>query len=204
MKTKLLILALLLSLSTVAAAEGFSHEVHVTDMEMDCAACHPSFSTRAVMPTVESCTDCHEPEDVAASVVESPLSHFGDYRHEHAFDATASTGECAFCHSASEDCILCHQGENLDFLSHDRNHRYNHALDALKGTENCFVCHGDQNYCNDCHMSEGMRPISHIGIPNFGAGEVHGEEASKDLESCIACHDGPEPPSACIGCHPEE
>ena len=201
MKTNLLILALLLSLSSVAAAGGFSHEVHVTDMEMACVACHPAFSTRAVMPTVESCTDCHEAEDVAAVLVVSPLSHFGDYRHEHAFDATASTGDCAFCHGASEDCVLCHQGENLDFLSHDRNHRYNHALDALKGTENCYACHGDQDYCNSCHLAEGVQPANHF-MDSFLSGDVHGQAARDDLESCMLCHDGPEPTGSCASCHP--
>ena len=203
MKKNLLPLILILSLAAAASALDFSHEVHVTDSEMECAACHPSFTTRAVMPEIGACLDCHEPEDVAAALTPSPLSHFGDYRHEHAFDASANTGDCAFCHSESEECILCHHGENLDFLAHDRNHRYNHALDALKGIEDCMVCHADQSYCNGCHLSEGVKPASHF-LGNFSTSTEHSAAAREDIESCILCHGGPTVPPSCSGtaCHP--
>jgi len=200
MKKKLGIALFALLLAVPVLAQEFSHEIHVVENEMSCVECHPAITRGATMPKLSVCLDCHD-EDIAASYGASPTSHFGDFQHEHQFMARASSGECALCHGQSDDCSFCHHGENVDFLAHDRNHRYLHALDARKGTENCYSCHGSQDYCNGCHLDAGVKPVSHFE-EGFGYGVNHALAAEEDLESCVMCHDGPEPPGECIGCHP--
>lgn len=184
-----------------AMAQEFSHEIHVIDSEMACADCHSTATRTATMPDRALCLDCHdEDEGVDATFGPAPDSHFGDYRHEHQFAVHMGTGDCTLCHRESEDCSRCHQGENVDFLSHDRNHRYLHGLDARMGTEDCFSCHASQDYCNSCHLAEGVKPANHF-VEGFVAPGGHTSAAREDIQSCIMCHDGAEPPGKCALCH---
>ncbi|MBC8366476.1 hypothetical protein H8E52_03615 [bacterium] len=199
MKKNLSITFIALLLAVPVLAMEFSHELHVVENEMGCVACHPAITRGAAMPNLTVCLDCHD-DEIGASFGETPRSHFGDYRFEHQFHARMSSGECVLCHNESEDCTFCHHGENVDFLSHDRNHRYNHSLDAMKGTESCYSCHGSQDYCNVCHLAEGIKPASHFEA-GFGGAGGHTDAARADVQSCIMCHDGPEPPPNCAICH---
>ncbi len=200
MKKNLSIAFIALLLALPALAAEFPHELHVIDNEMSCVDCHPAIARGASMPSPAACLDCHEEDEGIDFAYENPTSHFGDYRFEHQFHARMSTGECVLCHNESEDCTFCHHGENVDFLSHDRNHRYTHALDAMKGTENCYSCHGGEQYCNGCHLAEGVKPASHFES-GFGGAGGHTDAARMDIQSCIMCHNEPEPVGSCASCH---
>jgi hypothetical protein len=97
---------------------------------------------------------------------------------------------------------------------HDLNYRFTHSLDAIGKESECLTCHGHQTFCSDCHESEGdpaqFKPAWHGG-PGWGAvpggvgsgGGRHAEMASRDIETCAACHEvtlsGTDP--ACLTCH---
>lgn len=182
----------------------FDHDIHTVDAELECVTCHPGMAGGlphlALMPEASICLECHD-EDVLVSLPEHPTSHAGDYRHQHQFDTRSGGTDCTLCHLESEDCSVCHHGENVDFLSHDRNWLYTHAVTGLKGTEDCASCHEVDSYCTGCHVDFGAEPGSHLSS-NWAplSGGRHAVEGRADLGSCMLCHDGLSP-ALCSGCH---
>lgn len=200
-RTAITIIATLFILAAPALGTAtFDHQVHEEDAELSCQDCHiqddGGIPRAALMPAPSICLDCHE-EDILASLPTKPYSHEGDYRHGHQFSAREATGDCALCHRDSEDCTLCHHGENVDFLAHGRNFLYEHALTRLKGVEDCASCHDTRSFCTDCHTQFGVEPGDHQSGNWNGGGHI--SAAKEDLNSCLQCHDGPEP--VCTTCH---
>jgi hypothetical protein len=202
-----LLTLMVLTVPLALAQTEFDHEVHGDDAEMVCADCHSAkgggLPHVALMPAGTTCLDCHD-EEILSALPERPLSHLGDYRVGHQFDASGSDGDCTLCHLESESCTMCHHGENVDFLAHDRNWLYEHPLISNKGLEDCATCHDTESYCTDCHVGLGIKPANHLA-PGWSQpsapGGIHADEGRSDLGSCTLCHDGLSP-GICAGCHP--
>jgi hypothetical protein len=97
---------------------------------------------------------------------------------------------------------------------HDLNYRFTHGIDAKARQSECMTCHEPQSFCAECHAAggninqAGFRPASHnvAGFTTIGLGSgggLHAEEAKRDIESCISCHDVEGQDPTCMTCHTE-
>ena len=97
---------------------------------------------------------------------------------------------------------------------HDLNYRFTHGIDAKARQSECMTCHEPQTFCADCHVTGGninqarFRPATHdvAGFTTIGSGSgggLHAEEAKRDIESCISCHDVEGQDPTCMTCHTE-
>jgi hypothetical protein len=95
---------------------------------------------------------------------------------------------------------------------HTLNYRFSHGVDARARQAECSTCHEVQNFCVECHQAGGninqvkFKPASHnvAGFTTLGAGTgggLHAEEAKRDMESCIGCHDVEGQDPTCLTCH---
>jgi c(7)-type cytochrome triheme protein len=97
---------------------------------------------------------------------------------------------------------------------HDLNYRFTHGIDARSKQTECGSCHSTQTFCADCHKAGGnisqgtFKPKSH-SVPGFttlglgSGGGLHAEEARRDIESCMSCHDVEGRDPTCMTCHLE-
>jgi len=97
---------------------------------------------------------------------------------------------------------------------HELNYRFTHGIDAKSRQADCASCHSAQTFCADCHQAGGnitqgsFKPASH-SLPGFttlgfgSGGGLHAEEARRDMESCISCHDVERRDPTCMTCHTE-
>ncbi len=95
---------------------------------------------------------------------------------------------------------------------HELNYRFTHGIDAKARQAECQSCHAVQTFCAECHNAGGnitqikFKPASH-SVPGFttlgrgSGGGLHAEEARRDMESCIACHDVEGQDPTCMTCH---
>lgn len=95
---------------------------------------------------------------------------------------------------------------------HELNYRFTHGIDAKSRQSDCQSCHSVQTFCAECHSAGGnitqlkFKPSSH-SIPGFtmlgrgSGGGLHAEEARRDMESCISCHDVEGKDPTCMTCH---
>jgi len=95
---------------------------------------------------------------------------------------------------------------------HDLNYRLTHGIDAKARAADCATCHDTQDFCVTCHQAGGninqfkFKPPSH-NVPGFATigkgsgGGLHAEEARRDMESCVGCHDVPGQDPICMTCH---
>jgi c(7)-type cytochrome triheme protein len=97
---------------------------------------------------------------------------------------------------------------------HELNYRFTHGIDARSKQTDCESCHSAETFCAQCHQAGGnisqgtFKPKSH-GVPGFttigrgSGGGVHAEEARRDIESCVSCHDVEGRDPSCMTCHLE-
>ncbi len=95
---------------------------------------------------------------------------------------------------------------------HELNYRFTHGIDARSKQTDCSSCHSLETFCAECHQAGGnvtqgtFKPKSHM-VPGFttvgrgSGGGVHAEEARRDLESCVGCHDVEGRDPTCMTCH---
>jgi hypothetical protein len=95
---------------------------------------------------------------------------------------------------------------------HELNYRFTHGIDARSKQTECASCHSLETFCAECHQAGGnisqgvFKPKSHM-VPGFttigrgSGGGVHAEEARRDLESCVSCHDVEGRDPTCLTCH---
>ena len=95
---------------------------------------------------------------------------------------------------------------------HELNYRFSHGVDARSKQTDCSSCHSSETFCAQCHQAGGnitqgtFKPKSH-GVPGFttigrgSGGGVHAEEARRDIESCVSCHDVEGRDPTCMTCH---
>lgn len=97
---------------------------------------------------------------------------------------------------------------------HDLNYRFTHGVDARSRQSECASCHDQREFCSQCHQAGGnitqahFKPASHM-VPGFvtlghgSGGGLHAEEARRDMETCISCHDVEGQDATCLVCHAE-
>jgi len=136
----------------------------------------------SVCASESSCVNCH-----------GAVAHGDAVRVRRVFTMES----CTACHQrakATLACDSCHsahtQGERLERgpwqVTHGSQWAKTHGLGSL---QSCGVCH-PADYCVRCHGTALPHPI--------GFGQSHGEEALRDLDACVACH---ETETLCTPCH---
>lgn len=97
---------------------------------------------------------------------------------------------------------------------HELNYRFTHGIDAKARQSDCASCHVQETFCAECHQAGGnitqlkFKPASHAvpGYTTLGfgtGGGLHAEEARRDLESCMSCHNVEGADPTCMTCHTE-
>jgi hypothetical protein len=162
----------------------FSHMLHIEDIGVDCASCHPSTAESKLaadknLPTHDECFECH--------------------------DGDTAGDECEKCHVDPD--------EPVELPNPSREYKFNHKLHQEKlGEESCVQCHPGLNEaefaeaanmppmtkCTECHdnssapqMCEAchtkvrtLRPVSHI--PTWM--NRHDDAVRSSTEDCASCH----------------
>lgn len=229
----LICLALLLAFQVQAADDDatmtFSHQLHIDGMEMGCLDCHGNAveseqATDNLMPDMDSCYGCHEPEDISdLSSVLKDTEYIGNFSHAihadednclncHAgVEAKEYVGEpyhlptresCGQCHAPvdfaeqEDQCYTCHQqGLNLKPESHALNWTATHGL-GVDFSEDCSHCH-QEYYCTTCHEGDNLDHEVHPFNYKF----THGMWARANKDNCLTCH---QEFAFCIDCHQTE
>ncbi len=180
---------------------SFSHRQHVTELEMNCVACHKDLDgqDRPSLPSEALCQLCHrridseKPEPERASVffvdgVHQPLNVLSvdpevRFSHKAHLDVV---GSCTSCHEgireserlgpgdqiAMADCIDCHQ--------------------RVAAPEGCAVCH--------TQVDEQWQPENHERLWDKLHGSVARNPSEVLTERCSMCHTE----STCVTCHQSE
>jgi hypothetical protein len=166
----------------------FNHKVHV-DRKIRCIDCHGDLlarkvglATRAELPRMTLCFDCHE-KSKSRSATKCTTCHLGEaggrmktdlpegklvpsgvlrgdahdlrFRTEHARIAKTDEAYCGSCHE-KEFCVDCHDGvvKPLDF--HGNDYVTLHPIDARRNNPDCSACHRAQTFCTGCHGRVGV------------------------------------------------
>ncbi len=129
----------------------FNHNLHVTEVEMDCSDCHRYVITnrKATLPDKDICLDCHS-EAIGESVEEQRLIallesdrefnwqrvyvlpehvYFSHFRH-----VTLGQVSCQECHGDMKKLVSPPEKPAVDIIDMD----------------NCMDCHEDRQVNNDC------------------------------------------------------
>jgi hypothetical protein len=156
-----------------------------------CVDCHND------MQQVDYCYQCHaQQEDL------KPTDHQLTWTHAHGIASQTQEAACQMCHHENQ-CLDCHEGDNLDRQVHPLNYKFNHALSAKGNKDNCYTCHENYSFCIDCHRQELVMPRTHAsaGWSNLNTGGRHARAAKLDLDSCLSCHSGTGDEPICAQCH---
>ena len=227
-KIKFLFLAILLisAWNAMAGKEKseliFSHKMHVMENEMECSACHAEAEssmkgTDNLMPTMESCGNCHDIESteecgICHSDTENPRNvprvdnYFPNFSHRMHLEAEMN---CDHCHAGivnkdyvepyllpqMEDCQNCHTQRKVKPKSHLPNYQHTHG-DAVRAgnlQQTCNMCH-KVRYCQMCHEGDNLDRLTHP--LNYGV--THSLDARGRERDCNVCHTER---AFCIECH---
>ncbi len=166
----------------------FPHDAHLAK-KIPCDRCHGELgkvglATRAQLPKMETCLDCHHPGGDAsgdcrtchltevdgatllktlpggARLVPEPGNPFGvahgpRYEREHGAQALAASEVCAACHAQSE-CLACHDAGTKNLKYHPNDWLTLHPVPAKHGALACQSCHNHQQFCAECHERSGV------------------------------------------------
>jgi len=194
----------------------FPHAKH-TSQNLDCATCHSGVATSENifdkhLPAMATCTYCHNDMEqadycyVCHTTREdlTPKDHRLDWVKAHGV-ASQTSDDCKMCH-VDNQCLDCHQQDNLDHKVHPLNFRHNHSLWAKGNKDNCYTCHEELSYCVDCHRAEFVMPRTHAvaAWSNTVTGGNHARAAQQDLDSCISCHSDTAGDPICVQCHQDK
>ena len=168
----------------------FTHDLHVTDQEMECSDCHINIESSQLandknLPTHDECESCHdfdddemcfqchrnpdEPEELTNP--ERPIL-FNHEKH------IAIGTKCERCHvgvATSEQSSEAHLPKMaVCFECHD----------GTKADDDCALCHGNEITLADIHPDDWRHQ--------------HGDRAALESSWCVGCH---QHETACIECH---
>lgn len=181
----------------------FSHELHVTEMEIECATCHQAAQSKNRMdvgrPRPEACLTCHDAPEHLSRKAECRTCHVPLPKA-----AGLSVAQIAAFPEPSEH-------KSPDFL-------LEHGAVAGKDLERCATCH-TREACRTCHLNASQveaiqslasdpreaevwsgrpgrwpSPPSHAA-PNWKM--VHAAAARDSIQTCGNCHAR----SSCTRCH---
>jgi c(7)-type cytochrome triheme protein len=119
---------------------------------------------------------------------------------------------CMECH-ADRECLACHDGLMKPLTVHPNDYITLHPIQARQDSVRCDACHRRQTFCAACHERVGVgwdadksfQPKSNMRVhppPSIWvnlpvtAGH-HSLAATRDIESCVACHRE----ETCESCH---
>jgi len=168
----------------------FNHQLHVTELELECATCHPAaesgLSSDRLLPNKAACAECHDVNDQNdCALCHVSVARFGKVAvpevklfFSHKDHLTYDPLTCETCHAgvaASEQtggrhmpgkplCASCHEG--------------------TKAPDACSACHVDVT---------NLRPESH----GLGWARAHGRQVRSGDVACMPCHSTPN----CQECH---
>ncbi len=156
-------------------------EVRLGSMDISCQTCHAE----------TFCQDCHQG---------GGLKQFGKR------DLMADPGSKRSTKDSHKQTVL----QNV----HSLNYRFTHGVDAKSKLMDCASCHEAQTFCVECHQAGGnitqlkFKPTSHsvAGFTTLGRGSgggLHAQEARRDIENCMSCHDVQGADPSCMTCHLE-
>jgi hypothetical protein len=154
-------------------------DMRLGTLTVECATCH----------TETFCQECHQNAGLKAFTPK---------------DLTTDGGPKRSTQDSPDRTIL----QNV----HGLNYRFTHGIDARAKQSNCASCHTTETFCAECHAAGGnitqtsFKPASHLVAgfavltPGAGGG-LHAEEAERDLESCMSCHNVEGKDPVCMMCH---
>ena len=212
----------------------FDHAAHV-QRNVPCARCHrgtenTALATRANLPGMRDCLECHRDGGPAASgcpvchetrdglrlTTSFPTGsllppawmhgaeHGPDWMLRHRTAAGADSEFCSTCHSERE-CTDCHDGRVRPRQVHPNDWLSMHAMAARQNDPNCSSCHRAQSFCISCHQRTGVAETSPSG--NLaGHGRFHPPKSEwTDLPRTGKhhAHEAQRNITACVSCHTE-
>jgi c(7)-type cytochrome triheme protein len=171
---------------------NFDHAAHV-GLGLSCEDCHADIrttdlATRAQMPKMALCLDCHDGATAAGEcatchltgdsghlvqefptgILEPGPSPLGmDHRapnwlYDHELAGRTQAALCESCHTP-QSCIDCHDGTRKPFAIHPADWVTTHPVAARQDAFSCVSCHRAQSYCIDCHERVGIGPDAPVG-----------------------------------------
>jgi cytochrome c3-like protein len=180
---------------------AFSHKIHVQGEGLECVSCHESadVSDDPGLPTLDSCTACHDTFDAEKPADRRIDKLFADGKFL-ATHASRLSSEQTFSHkrhvAANQECNACHTG-----IESDR------RIDSGIGVNmaRCMDCHAERkvaNECETCHtvIRSDWAPQSHHHDWKQMHGQIVRSGSLASADSCALCHQE----SLCITCHREE
>ena len=213
----------------------FDHGPHAAEGDAACPRCHAGAATSKqasdrLMPTMESCRDCHQPAFARSDCgfchsglgqrdlrPVASFSHDGDFLHTHGMQASTGEARCSSCHD-QRFCTTCHGADQpaaAGLLAPERSDRtfvhggdfrWRHGVQASQDQALCLRCHGPQG-CRECHERAGLaaslggRGSPHPpGYVDPTSAGFHGHSARARIAECAGCHEAGSGTS-CIGCH---
>jgi hypothetical protein len=174
----------------------FSHAAHAGAR---CEHCHAGvadvdLATRAQLPRMETCLECHDDVRARASCTTchlaghdglvrttlptgalvptggaSGVAHGPGFAEEHAQASRGLGAACASCH-APTFCVDCHLGSARPLSFHAGDYVSTHAIEARRNQPDCSTCHRTQSFCAGCHERAGVGTRAASGFRT--AGEV--------------------------------
>ncbi len=175
----------------------FNHKAHA-DKKIACATCHGdlaaenvALATRAQLPKMGLCLECHDGNRAPSACTTCHLAEAGGFvkttydsgmlapsgalrgddhditfRTSHRFAAQNDEGYCESCHR-KEFCLDCHNGvvKPMDF--HGNDYLTLHTIDARRNNPDCSACHRVATFCVGCHSRSGVVPDDKGG--DFGS-----------------------------------
>ena len=169
----------------------FNHQLHMSeDVGAECTTCHAAEESATardrLLPTMDTCAECHDVEDDDACTMCHPdLDAAGE------IDLPAR--EILFVHQShlkyeGVSCVTCHEG--MARVTETAGH---HA--PAMGT--CSTCHIDgkaPDACEACHTDLAhLKPETHA----YGWALEHGRSVRAGDSSCAPCHSE----AGCEECH---
>jgi hypothetical protein len=192
----------------------FPHSRHVS-AKTTCSSCHQGIENKEKvgshhLPKMAACSKCHDDLDKPDYCYDchiksenlQPANHKTAWREGHGLVKLAGEDNCKACHS-EQQCLHCHQSQNLDRQVHPPNFRFSHGIQSRANRETCYTCHQDRQSCIDCHRAEMVMPRTHAsaGWANRSNGGLHRRAAAMDLDGCMACHSEAAGDPVCAQCH---
>lgn len=169
----------------------FSHQYHVAEEGLECADCHAAAETSRtgldnLMPTHETCSDCHDVEDEATCATchadpENPRvgPRIVDYSRPFSHERHAAADlACEACHAAAG------ASERVEPFRH---------LPAMIACQDCHEARrvDDAYACETCHTAgERLTPLSHAGDFRHAHGLLARTQAETQAgdKTCQTCH----------------
>jgi len=156
------------------------HAIH-RENEVECEACHPEVETatklEGLLPTMETCADCHEVEDeeeCSTCHLQPPPSA------AEGFTWPQRTILAQFPHQTHVEgqelaCTDCHAPDGAGGMTFPQHSTCRQCHATQSGFEDCRMCH---------QQGQDLRPRSHD--PQFRA--THALAATFDQRQCESCH----------------